>query len=201
MILDRGVIKEKQLTYEEQAMLLQEVYMHCDKEKLLHAIELEIDLNLSDEDGVPYWEYLRDAFESYLNIPIAEAVRIAEESIRKKHLYEFMDIAINHGLDLNIVYYDAHDHAYYASIFWLIYNCYSPQFLSYLVRKGMNVNLIVGRSTILDRIDAEGWFDQYDGNEAGDYWTAWAVKFLRGHGARYYEELTGQKTDIFSPNE
>ena len=169
--------------------------------KLIHAIELEIDLNLSDEDGVPYWEYLRDAFESYLNIPIAEAVRIAEESIRKKHLYEFMDIAISHGLNLDIVYYDAHDQAYYAPIFWLIYNCYSSQFLSYLVRKGMNVNLIVGRSTILDRIDAGGWFDQYDGNEAGDYWTAWAVKFLRGHGARYYEELTGQEADIFSLDE
>ena len=168
---------------------------------LIHAIEIGIDLNLKDEDGVPYWEYLRDAFESYLNIPIAEAVRIAEESIRKKHLYEFMDIAIKHGLDLNIVYYDAHDQAYYAPIFWLIYNCCSPQFLSYLVRKGMNVNLIVGRSTILDRIDAEGWFDQYDGNEAGDYWTAWAVRFLRNHGARYYEELTGQEADIFNLNE
>ena len=73
-----------------------------------------------------------------------------------------MDIAIDYGLDLNIVYYDAHDRAYYAPIFWLIYNCYSPQFLSYLVSKRMNVNLIVGRSTILDRIDVEGWFDQYD---------------------------------------
>lgn len=36
----------------------------------------------------------------------------------------------------------------------------------------MDVNLIIGKSTILDRIDAEGWFDQCDGNEAGGYWTA-----------------------------
>ena len=120
-------------------MLLSDAYMHCDKEKLLYAIDLGIDLNLRDKDSVPYWEFLMDVFESHWNIGIAEAVEIAVKSIRRKHLYEFMDIAIVHGLDLNIVYYDVHDHAYYAPIFWLIYNCYSPQFLSYLVRKGMNV--------------------------------------------------------------
>lgn len=200
MIQNRGVIKEKQLTYEEQSMLLAEAYMRCDKKMLIHAIALGIDLNLKDKDGVPYWEYLRNAFASYLNIEIAEAVQIAEESIKKKHIYEFLDITISHGLDLNIVYYDAHDCAYYAPIFWFIYNCYSPQFLSYLIREGMDVNLIVGKSTILDRIDAEGWFDQCDGNEAGGYWTAWAVKYLRFHGARYYVELTGQEADIYNLN-
>ena len=185
----RRLAKDNPITKEEQKELLKDAYTDCDRTKLLKAIDSGVDLNMRDDDGCPLWQDLREAFESHWNIGIAEAVQIAETSIKKKQLYEFMDTAINHGLDLNIVYYDKRDKEYYAPLFWMIYNCYSPEFLAYLVKKGMNVNLVIGKSTILDRVDSEGWFDQFDGNESGDYWTAWAVKYLRAHGAKYYDEL------------
>ena len=69
-----------------------------------------------------------------------------------------------------------------------ICNCFSTWLLSYLVKKGIDVNLLIDDSTILDEIDDAGWHDQFNGNESGDHW-AWGVEFLRRHGARYSDEL------------
>lgn len=185
--------------------VLYEAFQNWDGNKLSEAIRLGADLNMQDDDDGILWEdivasfgYIRDCYGE-----IAEAVIKTDNAIRENHLIDFMGLAIKHGLDLNIAYYSEVDKGWYAPVFYLVFYVLSPSFLSYLLKNGLNVNLIIGNETLLDRIEREALASFYDicSDSAGALWTEWMMGYLRRNGARYYEELTGQEADIFSLDE
>ncbi len=109
---------------------------------------------------------------------------------KEKHLYEFFNLAIDHGLNLNAVVQEKGSFEYVCPLFWLIYYCYSPEFLAYLISKGADINLVIGKQTLLDRMDEENWFDS-EITESRNEWMEWVAKYLREQGAKSYSETCG----------
>lgn len=176
------------------ADMLHEAFQNWDMNKLSEAICLGADLNMQDDDDGILWEdigesfgYIRDYYGE-----IAEAVIQTDNAIREKHLIDFMDLAIKHGLDLNIAYYSEVDKDWYAPAFYLVFYILSPAFLSYLLKNGLNVNLIIGNETLLDRIKSEALSSFYDvcRDSAGALWTEWMMGYLRKNGAKSYKEIS-----------
>ena len=180
------------------ADMLHEAFQNWDVNKLSEAICLGADLNMQDDDDGILWEdigvsfgYIRDCYGE-----IAEAVIQTDNAIREKHLIDFMDLAIKNGLNFNIAYYSEVDQGWYAPVFYLVFYVLSPSFLSYLLKNGLNVNLIIGNETLLDRIEREALASFYDicSDSAGALWTEWMTGYLKKHGAKNYKELAGDKS-------
>ena len=171
---------------EEQAKLLSEAFMRCDIVKLSQAIDSGVDVNITDEFGIPLWHDVKFVFDFDAASIGNDEIGLGDAIAKEKHLYEFLDLAIEHGLDLNAVALD--DGEYFCPLFWLIYECYSPEFLSYLISKGADINLLIGKQTLLDRIDEENWFDAEIMGSRNE-WMEWVYSFLKGKGAKTYEEL------------
>ena len=179
------------------ADMLHEAFQNWDVNKLSEAICLGADLNMQDDDDGILWKdievsfgYIRDCYGE-----IAEAVIQTDNAIREKHLIDFMDLAIKNGLDLNIAYYSEVDQGWYAPVFYLVFYVLSPSFLSYLLKNGLNVNLIIGNETLLDRIEREALASFYDicSDSAGALWTEWMTGYLKKNGAKTYKELSANK--------
>ncbi len=177
--------------------ILHEAFQNWDMNKLSEAIRLGADLNMQDDDDGILWEdigvsfgYIRDCYGE-----IAEAVIQSDNAIKEKLLIDFMDLAIKHGLNLNIVYYSEVDQDWYAPVFYLVFYVLSPAFLSYLLKNGLNVNLIIGDETLLDRIESEALASFYDicSESAGALWAEWMMGYLRRNGARSYKEISEDK--------
>ena len=173
---------------EEQAKLLYEAFSDCDIEKLAQAIDSGIDLNMTDKWGIPLWDEIKFIFDFDEESRTTDETKMGDKIVAESQLYEFMDLAISHGLNLNTVVLDAGE--YFSPLFWLIYYCYSSIFLEYLISKGADINLIIGKQTLLDRIDEENWFDS-EIMESRNEWMEWVAEYLREHGAKSYNELCG----------
>ena len=106
-----------------------------------------------------------------------------------------MDLAIKNGLDLIIAYYSEVDQGWCAPVFYLVFYVLSPSFLSYLLKNGLNVNLIIGNETLLDRNEREALASFYDicSESAGALWAEWMMGYLRRNGARSYKEISEDK--------
>ena len=173
---------------EEQAKLLDAAFGECDIEKLSLAIESEIDVNMTDEWGVPLWDSIKFIFDFRENSIGKDEIGLGDAIAEENHLYEFFDLAIEHGLNLNAVVQEKGSAEYVCLLFWLIYYCYSPKFLSYLISKGADINLVIDKQTLLDRIAEENWFDS-EIMESRNVWMEWVYSYLSEKGAKTYKEL------------
>ena len=173
---------------EEQANLLDEAFWECDIGKLSLAIDSGIDVNLTDKFDVPLWDDIKFVFDFQEDSIVREEIGMGDAIAEGNHLYEFFDLAIEHGLNLNAVALEKGSFEYVCPLFWLIYYCYSPKFLSYLISKGADINLVIDKQTLLDRIAEENWFDS-EIMESRNVWMEWVYDYLRGKGAKTYKEL------------
>ena len=173
---------------EGQAKLLDEAFRKCDIEKLSQAIAAGIDLNMTDEWDVPLWDDIKFIFD-FREDPIGkDEIGLGDSIAEERHLYEFFDIAIDHRLNLNAVALEKGSFEYVCPLFWLIYYCHSSKFLSYLISKGADINLVIDKQTLLDRIAEENWFDS-EIWENRNVWMEWVYSYLREKGAKTYKEL------------
>ena len=173
---------------EEQAKLLEDAFRECDIEKLFQTIGLGADLNMADKWGVPLWDDIKFIFDFGEDYIGKDEIGLGDPIAERNHLYAFFDLAINHGLDLNAVVQEKGSSEYVCPLFWLIYYCYSPEFLSYLISRGAGINLVIGKQTLLDRIDEENLFDS-DIMESHNEWMEWVAQYLREQGAKSYNEI------------
>lgn len=108
---------------EEQAKLLYEAFSDCDIEKLFQAIDSGVDLNMADKWGIPLWNEIKFIFDFDEESRTTDETKMGDKIAEESQLYEFMDLAISHGQNLNTVVLDYGE--YFSPLFWLIYYCYS----------------------------------------------------------------------------
>lgn len=167
----------------EQAKLLEEAFRECDIEKLSQSIDLGADLNMTDECGIPLWDAIKFIFDFREDSIGKDEIGLGDSIAEENHLYEFLDLSIDYGLNLNAVVQEKGSSEYVCPLFWLIYYCYSPEFLSYLISKGADINLVIGRQTLLDRIGEENWFDS-EIMESRNEWMEWVAEYLRARSPK-----------------
>ena len=177
---------------EEQAKLLEEAFWECDIGKLSLAIDSGIDVNLTDKFDVPLWDDIKFVFDFQEDSIVREEIGMGDAIAEGNHLYEFFDLAIEHGLNLNAIALEKGSFEYVCPLFWLIYYCYSPKFLSYLISKGADINLVIDKQTLLDRIAEENWFDS-EIMESRNVWMEWVYSYLREKGTKPIRAISRER--------
>lgn len=161
--------------------LLYKAFLNCDKSLLIQLIKNGIDLNLVDGDGIPLWDNIRDNYNCYIDEPIANAIKEGEKTTKELDVCGFLDLAIDNGLDLSRTFSDAG--IPYIPLVYLIYYTFSPTLLSFLVKKGVNMNIVANSNyTLLGEICEKALYYDGEGYEAGHLWGEWVFKYLEEHG-------------------
>lgn len=188
----RGDTIKKNVDNEEMASLA-EAFQNCNIDLLVQLVQKGVDLNLIDEYGNPLWEKIRENYHCYIDDPVEAAILQGEETTREKDVCDFLDYAIDNGLRLSEVYYE-NGTIPYSPLAWLIYFSFSPTLLTYLVKKGIDMNIVLDGyylypMTIIDVLEQEAMSDRNEDHEAGQLWSEKAITYLRAHGAKAFDEL------------
>lgn len=78
---------------------------------------------MADKWGIPLWNEIKFIFDFDEESRTTDEPKMGDKIAEESQLYEFMDLAISHGLNLNTVVLDYGE--YFSPLFWLIYYCYS----------------------------------------------------------------------------